>query len=105
MLLMCQNTTIRVYGAWVKIYYVLCPKTYIAASAKYHNPPLVRDKPLGMPASVKLVYKRLFGNTTRVTRVSSHNANIIAKHQEPAEVLSQLGNTSNHPVYGEYKCC
>ena len=28
MLLMCQNTTMRVYGAWVKTYNVLCPKTY-----------------------------------------------------------------------------
>ena len=38
---------------------------------------------------------------------SSHsdNVNIAAEHQEPAEVLSQLDNTSNSPVYGEYKCC
>ena len=28
MLLMCQNTTMRVYGAWIKTYHVLCPKTY-----------------------------------------------------------------------------
>ena len=35
----------------------------------------------------------------------SDNANIVAEHQEPAEVLSQLHNTSNSPVYGEYKCC
>ena len=35
----------------------------------------------------------------------SDNVNIAAEHQEPAEVLSQLGNTSNPPVYGEYKCC
>ena len=35
----------------------------------------------------------------------SDNANIAAEHQEPAEVLSQLDNTSNSPVYGEYKCC
>ena len=34
----------------------------------------------------------------------SDNANIAAEHQEPAEVLSQLGDTSNPPVYGEYKC-
>ena len=26
-LLMGQNTTMRVYGAWIKIYYVLCSKT------------------------------------------------------------------------------
>ena len=48
---------------------------------------------------------RVFGSTTRVTWVSSNNANIAAEHQEPAEVLSQLGDTSNPPVYGEYKCC
>ena len=28
MLLMCQNTTMQVYGAWIKTYHVLCPKTY-----------------------------------------------------------------------------
>ena len=35
----------------------------------------------------------------------SDNVNIAAEHQEPAEVFSQLDNTSNSPVYGEYKCC
>ena len=35
----------------------------------------------------------------------SDNLNIVAEHQEPEEVLSQLDNTSNSPVYGEYKCC
>ena len=35
----------------------------------------------------------------------SDNVNIADEHQEPAEVLSQLDNTSNSPVYGEYKCC
>ena len=28
MLLICQNTTVRVYGAWIIIYYALCSKTY-----------------------------------------------------------------------------
>ena len=28
----------------------------------------------------------------------SQNANIAAEHQEPVEVLSQLGDTSNPPV-------
>ena len=31
--------------------------------------------------------------------------NIAVEHQEPAKVLSQLGNTRHPPVYGEYKCC
>ena len=35
----------------------------------------------------------------------SDNVNIAAEHQEPTEVLSHLDNTSNCPVYWEYKCC
>ena len=31
--------------------------------------------------------------------------NIAAGHKEPVEVLSQIGDTSKPPVYGEYKCC
>ena len=27
MLLMCQSTTMRVYGPWIKTYFVLCSKT------------------------------------------------------------------------------
>ena len=55
MLLMCQNTTMQVYEAWIKTYYVYVQK-HIVALENCHNPPLVRDKPLGVPASVKLVY-------------------------------------------------
>ena len=36
----------------------------------------------------------VFGSGTRVTRVSSNNVSIAVEHQEPAEVLSQLGDTS-----------
>ena len=49
----------RVYGAWIKIYNVLCPK-HIAALEKCHNPLLVRDKPLGAPVSVKHVRSKCF---------------------------------------------
>ena len=43
--------------AWIKTYYVLCTvQKHEAALAMYHNPPLVRDKPLGASTSVKLVY-------------------------------------------------
>ena len=31
-LLMCQNTTMQVYGAWIKIYGILCSKTSNIAS-------------------------------------------------------------------------
>ena len=51
MLLMCLNTTMRVYGAWIKTYYVLS-KTYTMC----HNQALVRDKPLGAPVSVRMIY-------------------------------------------------
>ena len=30
MLLMCQNTSMRAYGAWIETYYVSCSKTYRA---------------------------------------------------------------------------
>ena len=43
MLLMCQNTTMRVYGARIKIYCVLCSK-HIAVRGVF---PMVRDKPPG----------------------------------------------------------
>ena len=53
-LLICQNVTVRVCGAWIKIYHVLCSKTaYLAACS---GPPLVRDGPLGAPTFVKLAY-------------------------------------------------
>ena len=53
---MCQNTTMGVYGARIKMYYVICPKTYSTSFGNCYNPQLVRDKPLGVPAFVKLVY-------------------------------------------------
>ena len=64
------------------------------------------NKPLPEPMLTQIFVDiwRVFGSTTRVTRVSSDNVNIVAEHQEPAE-MSQLDNTSNPPVYGEYKCC
>ena len=37
---------------------------------------------------------------TRVTLVSSDNVKIAAEHQEPVEVLSQLGNTSTPQISG-----
>ena len=42
----------------------------------------------------------VFGSTTHVTRVSSNNVNITVEHQEPAEVLSQLGNLSTPQILG-----
>ena len=47
-----------------------------------------------------LVTLRVFGSTTHVTRVSSDNVNIAAEHQEPAEVLFQLGNTNTPQILG-----
>ena len=55
MFLMCQNATMQVYGHGLKLntFYV---RKHIAGLAICHNQVLVRDKPLGVPASVKLVY-------------------------------------------------
>ena len=57
-LLMCQNTTMRVNGAWIKVYYIFMLKKYIAFLAMCYNPPLVHDRPLGAPVFVKLAYWR-----------------------------------------------
>ena len=55
MLLMCQNTTMRVYGARIKdiTFYV---QKHTEPLAMCYNTTLVSDKLLGAPASVKLVY-------------------------------------------------
>ena len=45
----------RLYAVWIKIYCVYVQK-HIAHRAVCFNFPLVRDKPLGAPAFVKLVY-------------------------------------------------
>ena len=50
-----SNTTMRVYGAWIKIYCVYVPKQ-ITPCTVVITPLLVRDKPLEAPASVKRVY-------------------------------------------------
>ena len=57
MLMTCQNAAMRVYGAWIKIWNFLCSKTYSSLAMCYHSP-LVRDKLLAAPASVKLIYWR-----------------------------------------------
>ena len=48
-------TTMLVYGAWTKLIMFYVQK-YVTVLEMCHNQPLVRDKPLGAPASVKLVY-------------------------------------------------
>ena len=53
MLLIFQDTTMRVYGAWIRIYYVLCPKTHLAVCSGL---PLVCGKPIGAPAFVRRAY-------------------------------------------------
>ena len=37
-LLIYQNATVRVYGAWIGIYYVLCSKTYSTFGAVFCCP-------------------------------------------------------------------
>ena len=59
MLLMCQNTTMRVYEAWIK-HIAFNVKKYVAPLAMCYNPPLVLDTPLESPASVKVVYCAYF---------------------------------------------
>ena len=50
--LIWQNITMRVYGAWIRIYYDLCSNTAPLAIGLYHLQ--VRDEPLGVPAFTRL---------------------------------------------------
>ena len=56
MLLMCKNTTMRVYGAWIKRYCVLCSKTYSSSSSLVITSRWFATSRLGAPAFVRLVY-------------------------------------------------
>ena len=53
-LLICQNTTMRVNGAWTKRYCGLCSKTYNTLYST-HNFPIGSQQAAGAPASVKRV--------------------------------------------------
>ena len=55
-LLIGQSTTMWVYGAWIRLYYVLCLKTYSKTplGALFWTP-LVHNRLLGVPVFVRLV--------------------------------------------------
>ena len=59
MLLICQNATMRVFGAWIGTYmYILC---FMFKNIQHFwwqcsGSPLIRDGPLGAPAFVKLPF-------------------------------------------------
>ena len=53
---MCPHTTMRVYGAQIKRYCVLCSKTYSSSSSLVITSRWFVTSHLGMPASVRLVY-------------------------------------------------
>ena len=55
MLLICKNTTMQVYVAWISTYYVLCTKAYDTLGV-CSGLPLVHDKLLGVPAFVRATY-------------------------------------------------
>ena len=72
MLLMRQNTTMRVYGAWIKLSTVYVQK-HIVGLVMCYNQPLVHDKLLGAPASVKLVYCSTLRLEQMVLTFDSHD--------------------------------
>ena len=53
---MCQNITMRVNWAWIKRYCVFFVQKHITPCSVVITSLLVREKPLGSPASVKRVY-------------------------------------------------
>ena len=54
-LLICQNTTMWVYGAWIRMYYVLCSKTY-STSRNLFKLIASSRQPLGVLTFVRLAY-------------------------------------------------
>ena len=54
-LLKCQNTAMREYGAWIRISYVLCFKTYCIFGGLFLSP-LVCNEPLDAHVFVRLAY-------------------------------------------------
>ena len=53
---MCQNTTTRVYGAWIKKTLCFIFNEHITRCTVVITSLLDRDKPLEAPASLKQVY-------------------------------------------------
>ena len=91
MLLMCQNTTTRVYGPWIKTYFVFCVQKRVVAMGMCYNPALVRDKPLGSPASVKRVFGGAPQALWEIPRVSPSPLFIsLFQHSSP-DLAKQLG--------------
>ena len=62
MLLICQNATVRLCGAWIKIYCAWCSKTYSRFGRLFWTPPLIPNGQLGAPAFVKFAYCFPFAN-------------------------------------------
>ena len=62
---MCQNTTMRVNGAWIK-YITSYIQKHTAHKQRViiHDPSLVHDTSLGAPEFVKLVYFVVTSSTT-----------------------------------------
>ena len=55
MFLICQSNTMRVYGAWIRTYFVLCSKTCGTFGGLYWFPAGSRQA-AGAPAFVRLAY-------------------------------------------------
>ena len=77
---MCQNTTMRVYGPLHELKHIsFYVQKRVVAMGMCYNPALVRDKPLGLTASVKWVYWNNVQNT---------NIHILRNLLNPAEIKS-----------------
>ena len=69
MLLMCQNTTMRVYGALIKRYWVLCSKTHDSSNSLVITSRWFATSRLGASASLRVV----IGVTQMVLFCCSHH--------------------------------
>ena len=71
MLLMCQNTIMRVYGARIKRYCVLCSKRYSSSSSLVITSHWFATRRLVVPVSVRLVYYVRYQYIVRILPIHS----------------------------------
>ena len=75
----CQKATVRVCGAWLRIYHGLCSK-HLAHLVVCSGSPLVRDCSIGTPAFVNLAYSAMWYTCVYFIRATVLEATKLGEH-------------------------
>ena len=95
MLPMCQSTTMRVYGAWIKIYCVLCSKTYNTLHSCHNFPAGSRQAARGVRICETSLLMAIWCTTERVHEMRGHRSWCHCRFILPHYPIA----TSNHTRY------